>query len=100
MSALAIRPVTPADRPRVDEFLAANNADVVARKGELVDARRQEALLAEVDGRLAGVATLIQHGDELEVLTLHAVDRFTGVGSALLAAATEVARSRGCRRLC
>ena len=43
--------------------------------------------------------TLVQHGDELEVLTLDAVERWQGVGTALLTAAIETARSRGCRRL-
>ena len=99
MPEFVVRPVTPADRVNVDPFLAANWSDFVARRGELVDARLEEALLAEADGRLAGVATLVQHGDELEVLTLHAVDRWQGAGTALLAAAIEVARSRDCRRL-
>ena len=43
--------------------------------------------------------TVVQHGDELEVLTLDAVERWQGVGTALLNAAIEIARSRGCRRL-
>src|SRR5881227_3774358 len=61
--------------------------------------RRAEALLAEADGKLAGVATLVQHGNELEVLTLHAVQPWHGAGTALLDEAIVVARSRGCRRL-
>jgi GNAT superfamily N-acetyltransferase len=99
MPAFVVRPVTPADRATVDAFLAASWSDFVARRGELVDARREEALLAEADGRLAGVATLVQREDELEVLTLHAVERWQGTGTALLSAAIEVARSRGCRRV-
>jgi GNAT superfamily N-acetyltransferase len=94
-----VRTVTAADRPAVDAFLAANWSDVVARRGELVDARLQEALLAEDDGRLAGVATLVRHGDELELLTLHALDRRRGVGTALLAAVIALGRRWGCRRL-
>ena len=99
MPAFVVRPVTSADRAAVDAFLAASWSDFVARRGELVDARREEALLAEADGRFAGVATLVQHGDELEVLTLHAVEHRQGAGTALLTAAIDVARSRGCRRL-
>lgn len=96
---LVIRPVTATDRPAVDAYLRLQHADVVARLGELVDARTCEALLAECDGALAGVATLVVRGQELEVLTLHAVERWRGAGSALLAAAADVARTRGCRRL-
>jgi GNAT superfamily N-acetyltransferase len=99
MPELVVRPVTPADRAMVDAFLAAGWSDFVARRGELVDARREEALLAEADGTFAGLATIVQRGDELEVLTLHAVERRQGVGTALLGAAIEVARSRGCRRV-
>src|SRR4051812_43463164 len=96
---MLVRWVTPADRGAVDPFLATNWADFVARRGRLVDARREEALLAEADGKLAGVATLVQHGDELEVLTLHAAKPWHGAGTALLNEAISVARSRGCRRL-
>ena len=34
-----VRPAYPPDRPAVDAFLAEHDADVVARRGELVDAR-------------------------------------------------------------
>ena len=101
MTSFVVRPVKPADRARVDAFLAASWSDFVARRGELVDARREEALLAERDGEgaLAGVVTLVQRGDQLEVLTLNAAERLQGVGTALLDAAVEVARSRACRRV-
>jgi GNAT superfamily N-acetyltransferase len=99
MSDPVVRQVTPADRRAVDRFLATHSSDFVARRGELVDARLEEALLAEADGRLAGVATIVQHGDELEVLTLHAAERGQGAGTALLDAALDAARSRHCRRL-
>ncbi len=94
MVAFDVRPVTPADRATVDAFLAASWADFVARRGELIDARRHQGLIAEAGGDLAGVMTLVQHDDELEVLTLDAVVRWQGVGSALLTAAIEIARSR------
>ena len=99
MPELVVRTVTAADRPVVDAFLAANVSDLVARLGEMVDAREQEALLAEIDGLLAGVATLVQHEGEMELLTLHAAERYRGVGSALLAAVIDEARSRGCHGL-
>ena len=45
-----VRPAYPPDRPAVDAFLAEHNADLVARRGELVDARRHPALIVETDG--------------------------------------------------
>jgi uncharacterized protein YhfF/N-acetylglutamate synthase-like GNAT family acetyltransferase len=98
-SAVVVRPVYPADRPAVNEFLVANHSDVVARLGALVDARTHPALLAEAEGALAGVLTWIVAGDALEVLTLHAAARRRGVGTALLAAARRVAEVAGSRRV-
>jgi uncharacterized protein YhfF/N-acetylglutamate synthase-like GNAT family acetyltransferase len=94
-----VRPAYPPDRAAVDAFLAEHDADLVARRGELVDARQHPALLAEVDGELAGVLTWILSGTTLEVLTLHAVRQWAGAGTALLAAARRVAEASGARRL-
>ena len=94
-----VRPAYPVDRERVDEFLAANNAAMVARLGELVDARRHPALIAEVDGELAGVLTWVLRGRSMELLTLHAARRRTGAGTALVGAARRVAGASGAQRL-
>jgi uncharacterized protein YhfF/N-acetylglutamate synthase-like GNAT family acetyltransferase len=94
-----VRPAYPADRPAVDAFLAGHNADLVARKGELVDARRSPALIAEVDGGLAGVLTWRLDGASMEVRTLHAARQWAGTGTALLAAVRRVAEASGARRL-
>ena len=94
-----VRPAYPVDRPRVDAFLAANNADVVARLNEIVDARRHPALVAEVDGEIAGVLTWVLRGSSMEVLTLHAARQWAGAGTALVAAARRVAEASGAHRL-
>jgi len=96
---IAVRPALPADRRAVDTFLAEHEADVVARRDELVDARRHPALIAEGDGALAGVATWLAGDGSLEILTLHAARRWRGIGSALIAASRTVARAIGARRL-
>ncbi len=88
-----VRPAYPADRAVVDAFLAAHNADVVARLGTLEDATRQPALIAEVDGELAGVLTWVLRGRSMEVLTLHAARQWAGAGTALVAAARRVAEA-------
>ena len=94
-----VRPAYPVDRQRVDAFLAANNADVVARLGELVDARRHPALIAEVDGEITGVLTWVLRGPSMEVLTLHAARQWAGAGTALVAAVRRVAEASGAHRL-
>lgn len=71
----------------------------MARLGRLEDSLAHPALLAERDGELAGVLTYVVDGDSCEVLTLHATERFGGVGTALLQAVEEVALRAGCSRL-
>lgn len=96
---ILVRPAMPADRPIVDAFLARHNADLVARSEELVDARTHPALIAEMDGTLAGVATWIADAGAVELLTLHAEQSRRGIGTALIAAARTVARAIGAHRL-
>ena len=94
-----VRPAYPPDRPAVDAFLAEHNADVVARRGELVDARRRPALVVVADGVIEGVLTWMLAGASMEILTLHATRQWAGTGSALIAAAQRVAEASGARRL-
>ena len=94
-----VRPAYPPDRPAVDAFLAEHNADVVARRGELVDARTLPALIVESGGVIGGVLTWTVDGTSMEVLTLHAAQQWAGIGSALLAAARRVAQASGVRRI-
>ena len=53
-----VRPAYPPDRPAVDAFLAEHNADVVARRGELVDARTLPGADRRVRRRHRGRADL------------------------------------------
>jgi GNAT superfamily N-acetyltransferase len=94
-----VSPADPADRAALDAFLADHNADVVARLGELVDARRHPALVAMAGESVAGVLTWILRGASMEVLTLHAAHQRDGVGTALISAARRVAEAAGVARL-
>jgi ribosomal protein S18 acetylase RimI-like enzyme len=98
-SGMHVRAVEPADRERVDRFLGDHNAALAARLDQLVDARRQPAFLAEHDGELAGVVTYIVGDTDCEVLTLHAVRPWQGVGTALLREVQQIAAEHGCTRL-
>ena len=72
---LRVRPAEPADRPAVDAFLHHWNSDVVARRGELVDACRHAALLAAIDdvARRAGCRRLqlITTNDNVEAIQFY-----------------------------
>lgn len=72
----------------------------VARLGELFDPLDHRAIVAEdPDGSLIGVLTYRLAGPEMEVSTLYAARRWSGIGSALIARVREAARTAGCRRL-
>jgi ribosomal protein S18 acetylase RimI-like enzyme len=94
-----IRPAEPADRPAVEAFMERHQSLRVARLGRLEAPLEHPALLAEEDGRVIGVLTYVVRGDACEVLTLHVEDRRRGLGTALLAAAAELATRAGCTRL-
>jgi GNAT superfamily N-acetyltransferase len=91
------------DRPAVAAFLAQRGATRVARRNQLVDPLEHPALLAEDQrgGRLLGVLTYVVDRDraQCEVLTLHAVQQWRGVGTALLQLVEQVAAQQGCGRL-
>jgi len=94
-----IAPSRPEDRSALEAFLGRHNALRAARRGELVDCLSHPAMIAWVDGEPAGVATYVVGDGECELLTLYAGTRSTGVGSALVAAVRDAARSAACTRL-
>jgi len=96
---MRVRPREPADRDAVDEFLTARHSQRVARLGELLHPLDHPALVAEGDGRLAGVLTYVVSESDCEVLTFHVARQWRGVGSALLERVETVAGEAGCRRL-
>ncbi|HEY3750477.1 MAG TPA: GNAT family N-acetyltransferase [Pseudonocardiaceae bacterium] len=56
-------------------------------------------LLAERDGEIVGVLTYTQVGDAVEVVTIDALHRLAGIGTALIDAVVEVAAELGATRL-
>jgi GNAT superfamily N-acetyltransferase len=96
---MRVREAGAADRSSIGVFLAEHGSARVARLGELVDARQHPSLVAEDEGRLAGVATYVVDGDRCELLTLHAAEQWLGAGTALVEEVERVARAAGCREL-
>jgi GNAT superfamily N-acetyltransferase len=74
------------------------SATVVSR-GVAHDASRLPALLAVQGEEVVGLATFRFADQDCELVTLDALSRHRGVGSALLTRVAEEAGRRGCRRL-
>lgn len=87
------------DRAALASFLHEHHSATVAWRGALVDPLDHPALLAEIDGHLAGVLTYVVDGQQCEILTLHASDQWRGVGSALVDAVADAAVAQRCVRL-
>ena len=71
----------------------------IARLGELLDPLDQEGIVAELDGRPAGLLTVHEGDRGLEVLTLHSETPGTGAGTRLLETALRVAAASDAPRL-
>jgi GNAT superfamily N-acetyltransferase len=100
MSELEIRQATDEDRGRITHVLGDSwGSTTVVSCGRVHDAAELPALLALDDGALLGLATLWVAGSECELVSLDALERRRGIGSALLTAAEDWARERGCTRL-
>ena len=95
-----VRPAADGDGDRVTEALVNSwGSTVVVAHDTEYELTALPTLVAEHAGELVGVLTFHVDGDALEVVSIDAIDRHRGVGTALLAAAADEARERGCRRL-
>ena len=88
------------DRAVVAGLLAGSwGTTAVVVHGVRYDAAELPGLLALREGRVAGLLTYTMGVDGLEVVTLDAVERGLGVGSALIDAAAGVAEEAGLERM-
>ncbi|MFC7550920.1 GNAT family N-acetyltransferase [Plantactinospora sp. GCM10030261] len=100
MTELVVRTGTGDDRDVIVRTLADSwGGTIVVAHGRAYDAAELPALLALRDDRLVGLLTYEVTDDGLEVVTIDATRPRAGVGTALLAAAAELARASGVTRL-
>lgn len=101
MSVISVRAASADDRETVVSLLADSwGTTTLVAHGVVYDAALLPALLAERGGKVAGLLTYTVDGDEgLEIVTLNAVERRSGAGTALLASAVDVAHTLGARRV-
>jgi N-acetylglutamate synthase-like GNAT family acetyltransferase len=101
MTRITVRPASADDRAAVVRLLTGSwGSTTVVTHGSVYDASALPALLAEQDGRVAGLLTyVIEDRTGMEIVSLDAVERRSGAGTALLGAAAETARAAGVERL-
>ena len=94
------RPAGPGDHDWIVRTLTAEWGSTTAvAHGVAYDAGTLPALVAEAGGERAGLLTYVIEGGALEVVALDAPVHRSGAGTALLAAASDVARAAGAGRL-
>jgi GNAT superfamily N-acetyltransferase len=100
MPTLTIRAKVPSDEAWARSTLTERwGSSLIACLSGLHDAALLDGFVAELDGRPAGLLTFrIDEGD-CEVVTLDTLVPGHGIGTVQLRAATDLARSRGCRRI-
>jgi len=94
-----VHAVTDADRPWVLEVARGWGADFIVSRGRKIYPAEIEGFYAvDESAQKVGLVTFEIIGDQCEVVTLDAFTKFSGIGTALLDRARQVARERGCRR--
>jgi GNAT superfamily N-acetyltransferase len=88
------------ERAWIERYLSeAWGSTTVVSRGQAHDASNLPALVALRGDVIIGLATYRFANGECELVTLDALRRGEGIGSALLTRASEEARRRGCRRV-
>lgn len=97
---ITVRPVKETDRPAV-EWLTTQlwgAPEVVVHDGAFYPAALP-GFIAERGGRIAGLVTFDVRPGVLEIVTINALDQFTGVGTVLIEAIRAEAKRRGCHQI-
>jgi N-acetylglutamate synthase-like GNAT family acetyltransferase len=98
--AFIVREITAADADWVEEIVRGWGADFVVTRGRKVYPQNLAGFVAETkENRRVGLVTYEITGDKCEIVTLDALQRFCGIGTALVRAVKNAAATASCRRL-
>jgi len=98
--AFEVRYSTKDDRDWIIEVLLDNWAsNIVVTKGMTYEADKLPGIIAEADDLRVGLLTYQIAHDDLEIITMNAIERGKGVGSALLDEVQKIAIRNGCKRI-
>jgi GNAT superfamily N-acetyltransferase len=100
MTPCDIRPVLQTDRPTVEWLITELwGAPETVVHDTVFHPAVLPGLIAERDGRIVGLLTYNVTADVLEIVTLNALTRRTGIGSLLIDAVRAEAKRRRCREI-
>jgi len=95
-----IKNSTSKDRDWITEVLIDNWASsIIVTKGTSYQADLLPALIADLDGNPSGVLIYSIKNNELEIVSLNAIEKGKGIGSALLDEIEKIAKEQRCRRI-
>jgi DNA-3-methyladenine glycosylase I len=96
-----VRSLHPEDHGWVLDMLRHwGDTDHIISRGRVIYAAELAGFCAVAsNGEPLGLATYELSGDDCQLVTLHALKRFVGIGTALVAAVREAASAASCRRL-
>ena len=95
-----IKNSTSKDRDWIIEVLIDNWASsIIVTKGTSYQADLLPALIADLDGNPSGVLIYSIKNNELEIVSLNAIEKGKGIGSALLDEIEKIAKEQRCRRI-
>jgi ribosomal protein S18 acetylase RimI-like enzyme len=95
-----VRYSTKDDRDWIIEVLLENWAsNIIVTRGMTYEADKLPGIIVEIIGIRVGLLTYKIKNSELEIITMNAIEKGKGIGSALLNEAEKVARKNGCKRI-
>ncbi|MBX7218731.1 MAG: GNAT family N-acetyltransferase [Blastocatellia bacterium] len=100
-SDFTLRPITGTDADMISRLLIENwGSTTIVSRGNQIDAAKLPGFVAEdAERNVFGFITLRVDWKGCEVVTLDSFEPGRGIGTELLGAAAEYARSHGCKRL-
>lgn len=97
---IEIRNSTSEDRDWITDILLDNWAsNIIVTRGISYEADLLPGIIAEVNGKPLGLLTYSIRDNELEIVTMNAIEKGKGIGSALLDKIEKMAEKKKCKRI-
>ena len=97
---LFVRLLAQKDREWMMKVLLENWAStIIVTRGISYEAENLPGFVAEIDGKRFGLLTYNIKNEEIEIVTMNAIEERKGIGTALLDEVESLAKQKNCKRL-